>query len=215
MFPPRQTAQFARDEAAALAHGYDRDALLKGGQAIGATFGLPEKDRYGFGRRYLRDTMQVLCGGRIAEKRKTGDISSGAAMDIEQATQFARHMILEWGMSERLGFVYYGGSESRDVFIAEREYSDDTARIIDEEIKRIIEEAEAKARRSTIQQEADFYGAMDGASKFVRGDAIAGLIITTEASVFERPEDKKDGGGGMPPGGMGGGMGGMGGMDMM
>ncbi|MCH8316668.1 MAG: hypothetical protein IIA64_11910, partial [Planctomycetes bacterium] len=121
--------------------------IMPRGQALGATFSLPEKDRYGLARRYLLATMRVLCGGRIAEQRKTDDVSSGAAMDIQQATQFARHMILEWGMSERLGFVYYGGSESRDVFIAEREYSEDTARIIDEEIKRLIDEAYADAER--------------------------------------------------------------------
>ena len=121
--------------------------IMPRGQALGATFSLPEKDRYGLARRYLLATMRVLCGGRIAEQRKTDDVSSGAAMDIQQATQFARHMILEWGMSERLGFVYYGGSESRDVFIAEREYSDGTARIIDEEIKRLIDEAYADAER--------------------------------------------------------------------
>ncbi len=121
--------------------------IMPRGQALGATFSLPEKDRYGLARRYLLATMRVLCGGRIAEQRKTDDVSSGAAMDIQQATQFARHMILEWGMSERLGFVHYGGGESRDVFIAEREYSDDTARIIDEEIKRLIDEAYADAER--------------------------------------------------------------------
>ncbi|MCZ6852082.1 MAG: ATP-dependent zinc metalloprotease FtsH [Planctomycetota bacterium] len=119
--------------------------IIPRGQAIGATFSLPEKDRYGFGRRYLRDTMQVLCGGRIAEKRKTGDISSGAAMDIEQATQFARHMILQWGMSDRLGFVHYAGTDGREVLIPERDYSDETARIIDEEVKRLIDEAYADA----------------------------------------------------------------------
>ncbi|MCH8211260.1 MAG: ATP-dependent zinc metalloprotease FtsH, partial [Planctomycetes bacterium] len=121
--------------------------IIPRGQALGATFSLPEKDRYGFGLKFLQATMRVLCGGRIAEQRKTKDISSGAGMDIQMATRYARHMILEWGMSERLGFVYYGGSESRDVFIAEREYSDGTARIIDEEIKRLIDEAYADAER--------------------------------------------------------------------
>ncbi|MHC4083161.1 MAG: ATP-dependent zinc metalloprotease FtsH [Planctomycetota bacterium] len=121
--------------------------IIPRGQALGATFSLPEKDRYGFARRYLLDTLQVLCGGRIAEERKTGDISSGAAMDIQQATQFARHMILEWGMSKRLGFVGYAGADTRDVFIPEREYSDETARIVDEEVKGLIDEAYAGAER--------------------------------------------------------------------
>ncbi len=121
--------------------------IIPRGQAIGATFSLPEKDRYGFGRRYLLATLQVLCAGRIAEQRKTGDVSSGAAMDIQQATQFARHMILEWGMSERLGFVNYAGTDSREVFIPEREYSDETARLIDEEVRKLIDNAYESARR--------------------------------------------------------------------
>ena len=119
--------------------------IIPRGQSLGATFALPEKDRHGYGGRYLHHTLRVLCGGRIAELRKTGDISSGAAMDIQQATQFARHMILEWGMSERLGFVHYSGTDTREAFIPEREYSDETARIIDEEIKRFIDEAYAEA----------------------------------------------------------------------
>lgn len=121
--------------------------IIPRGQALGATFSLPEKDRYGMARKFVTATMRVLCGGRIAEQRKTDDSSSGAAMDIQQATQFARHMILEWGMSERLGFVRYGGAEKSEMFIAEREYSDETARIIDEEIKRLIDEAYSDAQR--------------------------------------------------------------------
>lgn len=114
---------------------------------MGATFSLPEKDRYGFSRRWLTATMRVLCGGRIAEERKTGDVSSGAAMDIRMATTYARAMILEWGMSGRLGFVNYAGTDSREAFIPERDYSPETARVIDEEIKLVIDEAYADAER--------------------------------------------------------------------
>ena len=98
------------------------------------------------GASVLLDTLQVLCGGRIAEERKTGDISSGASMDIQQATQFARHMILEWGMSKRLGFVGYAGTDTRDAFIPEREYSEETARIVDEEVKQLIDDAYSSRR---------------------------------------------------------------------
>jgi cell division protease FtsH len=121
--------------------------IIPRGQAMGATFSLPKKDRYGFGMKYLTATMRVLCGGRIAEFRKTADVSSGAAMDIEMATKYARHMILEWGMSERLGFVNYAGTDTRETFIPEKDYSDETARIIDEEIKRFIDEAYRDAER--------------------------------------------------------------------
>ncbi|HWB20337.1 MAG TPA: ATP-dependent zinc metalloprotease FtsH [Phycisphaerales bacterium] len=121
--------------------------IIPRGQMGGATFSLPEKDRYGLGAKYLNATMRVLCGGRIAEERKTSDVSSGAAMDIQQVTRFARHMILEWGMSHRLGFVNYAGEDSREMFIPEKDYSDETARIIDEEIKSLIDAAYADADR--------------------------------------------------------------------
>jgi cell division protease FtsH len=119
--------------------------IIPRGQAMGATFSLPEKDRYGYGLKYLSATMRVLCGGRIAEQRKTGDISSGAAMDIKMATSYARLMILEWGMSDRLGFVNYSGSDTNEMYLPEKDYSPETARVIDEEVKKIIDEAYEKA----------------------------------------------------------------------
>jgi cell division protease FtsH len=121
--------------------------IIPRGQALGATFSLPKKDRYGVGTKYLNATMRVLCGGRIAEQRKTGDISSGAGMDIQMVTHWARNMVLEWGMSSRLGFVNYAGVDSQEQYVAEKDYSDETARIIDEEIKRIIDEAYSDAER--------------------------------------------------------------------
>jgi len=121
--------------------------IIPRGQALGATFSLPEKDRYGFGLKWLSSTMRMVCGGRIAEQRKTGDVSSGAAQDISQLTLMARHMVMEWGMSERLGFVRYSGSDSREAFIPEREYSEETARIVDEEIRRMADEAYRDAER--------------------------------------------------------------------
>jgi cell division protease FtsH len=125
--------------------------IIPRGQSLGATFSLPEKDRYGFGSRWLRATMRVVCGGRIAEQRKTADISSGAAMDITQLTQLARHMVLDWGMSERLGFVRYSGVDSREMFIPEREYSEETARMVDEEVRRFADEAYRDAERMLME----------------------------------------------------------------
>jgi len=121
--------------------------IIPRGQALGATFSLPEKDRYGFGAKWLRSTMRVVCGGRIAEERKTADISSGAAQDITQLTSMARAMVLDWGMSDKLGFVRYSGSDTRDAFVRERDYSEETARLIDEEIRRYASEAYEEARQ--------------------------------------------------------------------
>ena len=120
--------------------------IIPRGQSMGATFSLPDKDRYGYSMKWLKATMRVVCGGRIAEERKTGDISSGAAMDIQQLTTLARAMVLQWGMSDRLGFVRYSGADTRETFIPEREYSEETARLIDDEIRRMSTDAFNEAK---------------------------------------------------------------------
>jgi cell division protease FtsH len=114
---------------------------------MGATFSLPEKDRYGYGRKHVLATLRVLCGGRIAEERKTSDISSGASMDIKMATNYSRAMILQWGMSSRLGFVNYSGNGENESIFAEKDYSPETARVIDEETRQFIDDAYEDARR--------------------------------------------------------------------
>ncbi len=121
--------------------------IIPRGQSLGSTMSLPEKDRLGYGKKWLLATMRVLCGGRIAEFRATGDVASGAAMDISMTTRLARTMVVEWGMSERLGFVRYSGQDTKDFFISDKEYSDETARVIDEEIRRLVDEAYAEADR--------------------------------------------------------------------
>ena len=119
--------------------------IISRGATGGATFSLPMRDRMGYSIKWLAATMRVLCGGRIAEARAMGDTSSGASMDISQVTNIARMMILEWGMSPKLGFVRYAGSDTRDSYVPERNYSEDTARLIDEEVKRFTDEAYAEA----------------------------------------------------------------------
>jgi len=148
----RATAYHEAGHAVVQALLKDADPLHKvtiipRGQSLGATFSLPEKDRMGFGLRWLCAFMRVACGGRFAEERAVGDVSSGASMDIAQVTQFARHMIEEWGMSERLGFVRYAGEDRRGMYLPEKAYSEETARIIDEEIRRLVDEAYRDAER--------------------------------------------------------------------
>jgi cell division protease FtsH len=120
--------------------------IIPRGRALGATMSLPEKDRYGFGSKWLHATMRVLCGGRIAEKRFSGEASSGAAMDIEQMTRLARMMVVEWGMSQKLGFVRYSSDTVRE-FWPEKSYSDETAKLIDDEVKRFVDEAYREAEK--------------------------------------------------------------------
>ncbi|MEM9083768.1 MAG: ATP-dependent zinc metalloprotease FtsH [Planctomycetota bacterium] len=119
--------------------------IIPRGQSGGATFSLPERDRQTISRKWLIATARVLCGGRIAEEKAMGDVSSGASMDIQQVTGIARSMVLEWGMSEALGFVRYEQDDDRPVI--DREYSDETARVIDAEVKRIVDEAYQHATR--------------------------------------------------------------------
>ncbi len=121
--------------------------IIPRGNAGGATFSLPQKDRWGYGLKWLKAHMRVACGGRIAEERAMGDISTGASGDISQVTTIAKHMVEEWGMSDRLGFVRYAGADQREFFMPEKGYSEGTSKIIDEEVKRLVDEAYADAVR--------------------------------------------------------------------
>ncbi|MEN0021275.1 MAG: AAA family ATPase, partial [Planctomycetota bacterium] len=120
--------------------------IIPRGQALGATMSMPDKDRYGYSKKWILATMRMTCGGRIAEERQTQDVSSGAAMDISQVTRLARAMIEQWGMSDRLGFVHYG-EDDNERFVSDKPFSDDTAKIIDEEVRRIVDEAYRDAER--------------------------------------------------------------------
>jgi cell division protease FtsH len=109
---------------------------------------LPEGDKYSTQQKEATDSLVVMMGGRIAEEMFTNDISNGAAGDIKQATQLTRKMVCEWGMSD-LGMVRYSENSDYIFFAREmmrgREYSEDTARQIDSEVKRIINDAYARA----------------------------------------------------------------------
>ena len=124
--------------------------IIPRGQSGGATFSLPEKDRMGYSLKWLHATMRVICGGRIAEAKAMDDVSSGASSDIQQVTRLARAMILEWGMSSKLGFINYMGEDTRESFIPDKDYSDDTARVIDEEVRRLVDESYTDAERMLL-----------------------------------------------------------------
>jgi cell division protease FtsH len=125
-------------------------SIIPRGPMGGATFALPEKDRTIFTRRYCIALLQVCFGGRIAEEIFCDDISSGAQNDIQQATNIAKQMVLTWGMSRELGPISYGPDlgikEAVYAMPPEREYSERTAEAIDAEVKRVTDEAYAKAR---------------------------------------------------------------------
>ena len=119
--------------------------------SMGATQQLPEQDRFLYERNYLLDRIKVMMGGRAAEQYKLNTLTSGAENDLKQAQHLARKMVLDWGMSEQFENVALGGEE-KAVFLGEdisrkREYSEETTRMIDEEVKQIITNAYNEARK--------------------------------------------------------------------
>ena len=123
-------------------------SIIPRGRAGGATFSLPEKDRYLYTRKYCRGLISVALGGRLAEEICVEDISSGAQNDISQATEIAKKMVLDWGMSERVGPVSFLNGHQKMMYWEQQssQYSEQTARILDEEIKAIIDEAYGHTR---------------------------------------------------------------------
>ena len=124
-------------------------SVIPRGMALGVTVSIPEEDKRLMTREYLEDMITVLMGGRVAEKLVFGNLSTGAANDLERVTEIARKMVTEWGMSERLGPATFGKTQ-REVFLGrdlglKTPISEETLRMIDEEIKGIVEWAEKRA----------------------------------------------------------------------
>lgn len=129
--------------------------IIPRGRSLGATEQAPSEDRHNVGKKYLLNRIAVMMGGRAAEEEVFGDITSGAGDDLKQATQTARRMVCQWGMSEKVGLVVFKKGEPHPFLgrelTEERDYSEATARKIDEEVQRIIEECYKKSQ--TILQE--------------------------------------------------------------
>ncbi len=112
---------------------------------------LPKEDVFNRQSQEMRDTIAMTMGGRIAEEIVTGDISTGAAGDIQQATNMARAMVTQWGMSEKLGMVLYGDGDEY-VFLGKelaqgKTYSEQTAQEIDTEVRRLVDEGYQRAKK--------------------------------------------------------------------
>ena len=119
-------------------------SIIPRGRALGVTMFLPEKDRFSHSKEYLESNLSSLYGGRIAEEMHNGadQVTTGASNDIQRATEIARNMVTHWGFSEKLGPLCYGEDEG-EVFLGRsvtqtKHVSDDTAKIIDDEVKLII-----------------------------------------------------------------------------
>ena len=132
--------------------------IIPRGRALGLTMQLPLDEKYTHAKGYLLNTIAILFGGRIAEKLVFDEITTGAGNDIERASELARKMVCEWGMSDELGPLAYGKKEEH-IFLGReiaqhRDYSEDTARKIDDAVKKIILEANDKVTSMLTEHRA-------------------------------------------------------------
>ena len=169
--------------------------IIPRGRALGLTMSLPERDRYSMSKLELESKLAMMFGGRIAEEITFGEenVTTGAGDDIRQATNLARRMVTEYGFSEKLGPLRYSDNEE-EVFlghsVAQRKnVSDATAAMIDSEVRRIIEEAEAMARKILNEKKDDLDTVAIALLEFetLSGDEVIGL--TKGESVFRSTDD--------------------------
>ncbi len=135
--------------------------IIPRGRALGVTMSLPERDRYSYSKRELESKLAVMYGGRIAEELVFGpdNVTTGAGNDIKQATEMARRMVTEFGFSSGLGPLRYTDNQE-EIFLGhsvtqQQHLSDATARLIDKEVRQLVDAAEQKARRILEERQAD------------------------------------------------------------
>src|SRR5665811_1052090 len=150
----RERIAFHESGHALLAYVLDKTdplhkiTIIPRGMALGMTMTLSEEDRHIYSRQHLEDSLCMRMGGRVAELLIYGDLSTGAADDLQRNTELARRMVREWGMSKEIGPMAWG--PNNQVFLGEdlmhtRDYSDHTSQMIDDEVERILREQEARA----------------------------------------------------------------------
>jgi len=125
--------------------------IVPRGRALGLTSYLPVDERHTYSKDYLEGRMAFMLGGRVAEKLVFDQLTTGAGNDLERATDLARRMVCEWGMSDKMGPLTFG-KKQEEIFLGReisqhRDYSEQTAQTIDAEVKRIVIEAEDKAMK--------------------------------------------------------------------
>src|SRR5213076_475971 len=134
-------------------------SIISRGQALGYTISLPTEDKFLTTRAELKDTMAMTLGGRAAEEIVFGEVTTGASNDLEKVTATAKQMVMRFGMSEKLGPRVFGHDHGQPFlgreFSTEPDYSDEIAREIDDEIRRIVESAHQMARDILDQHRRD------------------------------------------------------------
>jgi cell division protease FtsH len=173
--------------------------IIPRGRALGLTMSLPEKDRYGYSKIELTSRISMMFGGRVAEELIFGadNITTGAGDDIRQATNLARRMVTEWGMSEKLGPLRYSENEE-EVFLGHsvtqrKNTSDATAKLIDEEIRTLVENGETAARTILTEHDKELHVVTEALLEYetLSGDEVR-ILIDGGTIVRESNEPPKD-----------------------
>ncbi|MBI4342641.1 MAG: AAA family ATPase, partial [Candidatus Omnitrophica bacterium] len=174
--------------------------IPRGAQALGYTMQLPVEDRYTISKKELLARMTVMMGGRAAEELVFNEITTGAQNDIETATDMARRMVCEFGMSERLGSLTYGKRErqmflGRDLF-EERNYSEQTAVLIDEEVRRLVDGCYDRARKTLLDHrtQLDLLATTLLEREVLDGDEVKRLVSpagTSSDAAASHPENNR------------------------
>ena len=169
--------------------------VSRGIAALGYTLNMPLEDRYLMTKEELRDTLAAILGGRAAEEIVFGEISTGAANDLQQATQMAERMVKEFGMSQRIGLVAHRTDRSQQLLgmiPADRAYSDETAKLIDEEVKAIIdaEYARAKALLAQHRQALEDVVEILFENEVMDGDQLRNVLVENGIELPPRPKQE-------------------------
>jgi len=138
--------------------------IIPRGRALGVTQFLPEGDKYSLSRRAIESSISTLFGGRIAEQMTLGDdgITTGASNDIERATELARNMVTKWGLSDKLGPLHYGEDEGAMPGTGQANYSGETSKMIDQEVRQIVDRCYQRAEK-LLQENRDILESMKDA----------------------------------------------------
>ncbi len=165
----------------------EKVTILPRGRTLGVTAQVPDEERVNYAESWLHDRLTVMFGGRLAESIVFGEVSSGAENDLEQATYLARRMVARWGMSERIGPVALSQGQEHAFLGREmtqlREHSEATAGLVDEEIRRLLGEMEARGRRLLEQHRValDALAAALEARETLEGEAIREVLEAADA----------------------------------
>ena len=170
--------------------------IIPRGRALGITMNLPERDKLSYSKQWCEARIAMSFGGRIAEQLIYGKehLNTGASSDITQATQLARSMVTEWGMSEKLGPLRYNENQ-QEIFLGHaitqrQNMSEDTAKLIDQEVRRIVTEGEAKAREVLTAHRTELEAITQGLMEFetLTGEEVKALMRGEK--IMRTPDDE-------------------------